>query len=67
MEQVTWQNALDAYGQSGQIDREALLRTPSIDQTQLFEDNSVLRGQAGLEGLGDRELAVAIEQQQLGR
>jgi hypothetical protein len=44
--QVTWQNALDAYGQSGQIDVEELLATPAIDQTQLFADNSVLRGQA---------------------
>ena len=42
---TTWQNALDAYGQSGQIDTEALLREPSVDQTRLFADNSVLRGQ----------------------
>jgi predicted metal-dependent TIM-barrel fold hydrolase len=45
VELVTWQNALDAYGQSGQIDREELLRTPAVDQTQLYSDNSVLRGQ----------------------
>jgi predicted metal-dependent TIM-barrel fold hydrolase len=45
VEQVTWQNALDAYGQSGQIDVEALLDTPVVDQTRLFSDNSVLRGQ----------------------
>lgn len=43
---TTWQNALDAYAQSGQIDVEALARAPRIDQTRLFEDNSVLRGQA---------------------
>jgi hypothetical protein len=42
---TTWQNALDAYAQSGQIDVEALERAPVIDQTQLFSDNSVLRGQ----------------------
>lgn len=42
---ATYQNALDAYGQSGQIDFEALERKPTIDQTQLFSDNSVLRGQ----------------------
>jgi hypothetical protein len=42
---TTWQNALDAYAQSGQIDVEALLRAPVVDQTQLFGDNSVLRGQ----------------------
>jgi len=46
VELVTWQNALDAYGQSGQIDVQALLATPVIDQTALFNDNSVLRGQA---------------------
>lgn len=46
VELVTWQNALDAYAQSGQIDVEALLRTPVIDQSKLFNDNSVLRGQA---------------------
>ncbi len=46
VEATTWQNALDAYAQSGQIDVEALLRAPVIDQSQLFHDNSVLRGQA---------------------
>ncbi len=42
---TTWQNALDAYSQSGQIDVDSLLRAPVIDQSQLFGDNSVLRGQ----------------------
>jgi hypothetical protein len=46
VERVTWQNALDAYAQSGQIDVEALLAKPAIDQRQLFADNSVLRGQS---------------------
>ena len=46
IELTTWQNALDAYGQSGQIDVESLLEEPVIDQTQLYADNSVLRGQA---------------------
>ena len=45
VELVTWQNALEAYAQSGQIDVEALLQKPAIDQRQLFADNSVLRGQ----------------------
>jgi len=45
VELVTWQNALDAYAQSGQIDVQALLETPVIDQSQLFSENSVLRGQ----------------------
>lgn len=45
VELCTWKNALDAYAQSGQIDVEALGRSPVIDQRALFEDNSVLRGQ----------------------
>jgi uncharacterized protein len=45
VEAVTWGNALQAYAQSGQIDVEALDRTPRLDQRQLFADNSVLRGQ----------------------
>ncbi|MEQ1892742.1 MAG: TatD family hydrolase [Planctomycetota bacterium] len=45
IEKVTWQNALDAYAQSGQIDVEALLAKPTIDQRELFGENSVLRGQ----------------------
>ncbi|MFN0244981.1 MAG: TatD family hydrolase, partial [Planctomycetota bacterium] len=46
VELTTWRNALEAYGQSGQIDVEALERGALVDQTQLFHDNSVLRGQA---------------------
>lgn len=46
VEKSTWSNALDAYGQSGQIDREALQQAPVVDQSRLFNDNSVLRGQA---------------------
>jgi uncharacterized protein len=42
---TTWQNALTAYAQSGQIDVDALEKAPLIDQSQLFSDNSVLRGQ----------------------
>lgn len=42
---TTWQNALDAYAQSGQIDVDMLLEKPVIDQSALFGDNSVLRGQ----------------------
>lgn len=45
VERTTWQNALDAYSQSGQIDVEALNEKPAINQTQSFADNSVLRGQ----------------------
>jgi len=40
-----WQNALDVYAQSGQIDVAALARPTAIDQARTFNDNSVLRGQ----------------------
>ncbi len=46
IEKTTWSNALDAYGQSGQIDVDALFEQAVIDQRQLCNDNSVLRGQA---------------------
>ncbi len=45
VEATTWQKSLDAYAQSVKIDVEALLRAPVIDQSRLFHDNSVLRGQ----------------------
>lgn len=45
VEAVTWSNALQAYGQSQQIDIAALDLTPRLDQRQQFADNSVLRGQ----------------------
>lgn len=41
-----YQNALDAYGQSGQFNESDWLNPASIDQRTLFEGNSVLRGQA---------------------
>jgi len=53
VEAACWQNALDAYAQSGQIDVQALLAEPEIDQTRLFSDNSVLRGQ-------DPQVGVAV-------
>ncbi|QDT64852.1 TatD family hydrolase [Calycomorphotria hydatis] len=40
-----YQNALDAYGQSGQFNEEDWLSPAAIDQRTLFEGNSVLRGQ----------------------
>ncbi|HWV16800.1 MAG TPA: TatD family hydrolase [Cellvibrio sp.] len=45
IELTTWTNALTAYAQSGQIDIEALMKKPVIDQRASFSDNSVLRGQ----------------------
>lgn len=46
IELTTWRNALTAYAQSGQIDVDELLQKPEIDQSRLFNDNSVLRGQS---------------------
>ncbi|GJM28311.1 MAG: hydrolase TatD [Cyclobacteriaceae bacterium] len=40
-----YQNALTAYGQSGQMDESDWSGSGAVDQTQLFEGNSVLRGQ----------------------
>ncbi len=45
VEQTCWQNAIDVYAQSGQIDVDSLQHTPLVDQSQLFGDSSILRGQ----------------------
>ena len=45
---VCYQNALAAYGQSGQIKESDWLNPTPIDQRQLYSDNSVLRGQEPL-------------------
>lgn len=42
---VCYENALTAYSQSGQMKETDWLNAPSIDQSQLFNGNSVLRGQ----------------------
>ncbi|MSQ88026.1 MAG: hydrolase TatD [Betaproteobacteria bacterium] len=39
-----YQNALDAYGQSGQMKEEDWLNPQAIDQRAVFEGNSILRG-----------------------
>jgi hypothetical protein len=41
---VTYQNALDAYGQSGRFNEEDWLNSDPIDQTQTFSGNTILRG-----------------------
>jgi predicted metal-dependent TIM-barrel fold hydrolase len=41
---VVYNNALAAYGQSGQMKEEDWLSPPPIDQRNLFAGNSVLRG-----------------------
>lgn len=44
--QICWQNPLDFFAQSGRFDAKAFDRSLAVDQRQLFEGNSVLRGQA---------------------
>ena len=45
---VCYQNALTAYGQSGQIKESDWLEAAPIDQRELYSGNSVLRGQQPL-------------------
>ena len=48
IEAVCYQNALTAYGQSGQIEESDWLNATPIDQRELYSGNSVLRGQQPL-------------------
>ncbi len=41
---VTYENALEVYGKSGQIHEADWLDPPEIDQRTLYEGNSILRG-----------------------
>jgi predicted metal-dependent TIM-barrel fold hydrolase len=45
IETVLWQNPLCFFGQSGRLDVEELESRPRIDNTRLWEGNSILRGQ----------------------
>ena len=45
IETIVWKNPVAFFGQSGQLDVADLADRPSIDQTRLWEGNSVLRGQ----------------------
>ena len=44
IEQIVWHNPVAFFGQSGNLDLSDIEERPSIDQTKLFQDNSVLRG-----------------------
>lgn len=44
VETTCYRNALAAYGQSGQFDENDWLQPQQVDQRQLFEGNSLLRG-----------------------
>ncbi|HWA13985.1 MAG TPA: TatD family hydrolase [Burkholderiales bacterium] len=46
VEAICYGNALQAFGQSGQMKEEHWLNPEPVDQRRLFEGNSVLRGQA---------------------
>ncbi len=43
---VLWRNPIEFFAQSGRLDVAQLNERPRIDQRELWEDNSVLRGQA---------------------
>jgi predicted metal-dependent TIM-barrel fold hydrolase len=43
---ICWKNPLDFFAQSGRFDAQAFDQSIAVDQRQLFEGNSVLRGQA---------------------
>ena len=45
IERIVWQNPVDFFSQSGRLDLGPAGDSPAIDQTQLWEGNSVLRGQ----------------------
>jgi len=45
VENIVYRNALAAYGQTGQMAEQDWLEPAPIDQRNLFEGNSVLRGQ----------------------
>jgi len=45
IERIVWQNPVAFFGQSGRLDLGPAADSPAIDQTQLWEGNSVLRGQ----------------------
>lgn len=45
IKQIVWDNPASFFSQSGNLDLSDIENRPSIDQTQSFADNSVLRGQ----------------------
>lgn len=63
VEKVCYRNALDAYGQSGQMNEADWLDPPAIDQRTLYEGNSVLRGgrEPVIEEPGSRRSGILIE------
>jgi hypothetical protein len=48
IETIVWRNPVAFFGQSGKLDVTGVEARPEVDQTRLFEGNSVLRGQAAV-------------------
>jgi hypothetical protein len=46
IETIVWRNPIDFFAASGRLDRRELEDQPAVDQRELWEGNSVLRGQA---------------------
>lgn len=57
---VCYQNALTAYGQSGQIKESDWLNATAIDQRELYSGNSVLRGQKPVVELSPEKSVVIV-------
>lgn len=53
VETIVWRNPIAFFGQTGRIDVAELGEPASVDQAQLFEGNSVLRGQSPRRSGGD--------------
>jgi predicted metal-dependent TIM-barrel fold hydrolase len=50
VERIVWRNPLAFFAQSGRLDLAAFERPASVDQRELFDGNSVLRGQTPVVG-----------------
>src|SRR5712691_7949321 len=48
VETIFWKNPVTFFGQSGKLDVSGIEDRPSVDQTRLWEGNSVLRGQVAV-------------------
>ncbi len=45
IEKIVWNNPASFFSQSGKLELDGIEQRPSINQTELFDGNSVLRGQ----------------------
>ncbi len=61
VQDICYRNALAAYGQSGELRERDWQDAPSVDQRELFEGNSVLRGQEPRVGEGRGASSLVIE------